>query len=120
MKKTTNLTATALGVALAAGANFATPETAQAEVAYNIGIHSKYLLRGIFEENSGAAVQGGVDWSNDSGWYAGYWFSSLSFLTTVLVLHQQIQLMFITKMVLKTTCMRAIPAASVASVTMSA
>lgn len=79
MKKTINLTATALAVAVATGASFATPETAQAEVSYNIGVHSKYLLRGIFEENSGAAVQGGADWSGESGFYAGYWFSSLGY-----------------------------------------
>jgi len=80
MKKTTNLTATALAVAVATGAGFATPQAAQAEVSYNIGIHSKYLLRGIFEENSGTAIQGGADWSSEnSGLYAGYWFSSLGY-----------------------------------------
>lgn len=79
MKKTTNLTATALAVAIATGAGFSAPQTAQAEVSYNIGIHSKYLLRGIFEENTGTAIQGGADYSSDSGLYAGWWFSSLSY-----------------------------------------
>ncbi len=74
-----NLTAAALAVSVAMGASFATPKTAQAEVAYNVGIHSKYLLRGIFEENTGTAIQGGVDWSDKSGWYAGWWFSNLSY-----------------------------------------
>jgi uncharacterized protein (TIGR02001 family) len=74
-----NLTATALAVSVAMGTSFAAPETAQAEVSYNIGVHSKYLLRGIFEENTGTAVQGGADYSSDGGFYAGWWFSSLSY-----------------------------------------
>jgi uncharacterized protein (TIGR02001 family) len=52
---------------------------AQAEWTGNIGVHSKYLLRGIFEENDGAAVQGGLDYSNASGFYAGWWASSLGY-----------------------------------------
>ncbi len=52
---------------------------AQAEVTGNIGVYSKYVLRGIAEENSGAAVQGGLDYSHASGFYAGYWGSSLGY-----------------------------------------
>jgi uncharacterized protein (TIGR02001 family) len=54
------------------------PQTASAEMTGNIGIHSKYLLRGIFEENDSTAVQGGLDWSND-GFYLGWWFSNLGY-----------------------------------------
>lgn len=54
------------------------PMAAQAELSGNIGIHSKYLLRGIFEENTGAAVQGGLDYTQD-GFYVGWWFSSLGY-----------------------------------------
>jgi len=79
MKKL-NLASIAMAGALTVGSMFAVSATAQAEVSYNIGIHSKYLLRGIAEENTGAAIQGGADWSSDtSGWYAGWWFSSLSY-----------------------------------------
>lgn len=54
---------------------------AQAEVTGNIGIVSKYVLRGITAttENNGAAVQGGFDYAHESGLYAGYWGSSLSY-----------------------------------------
>lgn len=59
----------------------------------NIGVVSKYVLRGITgkcdldgtntscipQENQGAAVQGGLDYSHDSGFYAGYWASSLDY-----------------------------------------
>ncbi len=54
------------------------PTAAQAELSGNIGVHSKYLLRGIFEENDDAAVQGGLDYSNGS-FYAGWWASSLGY-----------------------------------------
>lgn len=68
----------AIAVSLAAGSVIA-PMSASAEWTGNIGVHSKYLLRGIFEEDEDGAVQGGLDYSNDSGFYAGWWFSSLSY-----------------------------------------
>lgn len=55
------------------------PVAAQAGLTGNIGVHSKYLLRGIFEENNGAVVQGGIDWAGDSGFFLGYWGSSLGY-----------------------------------------
>jgi uncharacterized protein (TIGR02001 family) len=53
--------------------------SAVAEFSGNIGVHSKYVLRGIAIENDNAAIQGGLDWSNDGGFYAGWWFSSLGY-----------------------------------------
>lgn len=52
--------------------------SAQADLTGNVGVHSKYLLRGISEENTGAALQGGVDYS-EGLFYAGWWGSSLSY-----------------------------------------
>jgi len=78
LKNKFKLSSIALASAVAMG-TLATPTTASAEVAYNVGVVSKYLLRGIFEENKGTAVQGGVDWNNSDGWYAGWWFSSLGY-----------------------------------------
>jgi uncharacterized protein (TIGR02001 family) len=57
----------------------ATPLTAQAELAGNIGVHSKYLLRGIGLENDNTAVQGGIDYTHESGFYAGWWGSNLGY-----------------------------------------
>lgn len=65
-------------------------ETAQifgGEVTGNIGILSSYDLRGItgnhqgttVPENDGATVQGGLDWSHESGFYVGYWGSTLDY-----------------------------------------
>jgi len=72
------LTPVALATTIALS-GLAAPTVANAELSGNIGVHSKYLLRGIFEENAGTAVQGGFDWSHDSGFYLGYWGSSLGY-----------------------------------------
>ena len=72
------ITPVALATTLALS-GLAAPIVANAELSGNIGVHSKYLLRGIFEENSGTAVQGGFDWSDDSGFYLGYWGSNLGY-----------------------------------------
>ena len=74
--KNNRLTARGLAAALV----LATP-LAQADITGNIGVVSKYVLRGITSnaENDGAAVQGGFDWSHASGLYAGYWGSNLDY-----------------------------------------
>ena len=70
----------ALAVSLSSVTAFA-PSAAQAEssASGNIGVHSEYLLRGIGRENDDTAVQGGFDYSHDSGFYAGYWGSNLGY-----------------------------------------
>ncbi len=47
----------------------------------NISVVSSYNLRGITNapEDDKAAVQGGLDYSHDSGFYLGYWFSTLGY-----------------------------------------
>ncbi|VAW88059.1 hypothetical protein MNBD_GAMMA17-1177 [hydrothermal vent metagenome] len=52
---------------------------AQAELSGNIGVVSQYVLRGIGQENDRAAIQGGIDYANDSGFYLGWWGSSLGY-----------------------------------------
>ncbi len=63
---------------LLATAFVAATGVAQAEVAANIAVVSDYLFRGI-NQTDGAAVQGGLDWSADSGMYAGTWISNVDF-----------------------------------------
>lgn len=75
---TSKLGKLAIAVSLVAPA-LALPMSAQAEVSGNIGVVSKYILRGIGNENSGAALQGGLDYSHESGFYAGWWGSSLDY-----------------------------------------
>jgi len=54
------------------------PAVAQAEVSGNLGVVSQYLFRGVYE-NEGTTVQGGLDYAHESGFYAGYWGSSLGY-----------------------------------------
>lgn len=68
----------ALALAVAVGA----PSTALAgEWSGNIGVFSKYILRGITvtPESDEAVLQGGFDYAHESGFYAGYWGSSLGY-----------------------------------------
>jgi len=82
-KRFTSLT----GAAALAVSALATPMAAQAALSGNIGVYSAYVLRGITNamENDGTAVQGGIDWSHDSGFYLGYWGSNLGYTSTVYV-----------------------------------
>ena len=46
----------------------------------NVGAVSSYLYRGVEQSLlSDAAVQGGLDWTSASGFYAGTWMSSTAF-----------------------------------------
>ena len=53
---------------------------AQAEVTTNLGATSDYRYRGISQTQNAPAIQGGVDYSHSSGFYAGNWNSSVSSL----------------------------------------
>jgi len=52
---------------------------AQAEMSANIGVTSNYVWRGATQTDDSAAVSGGVDFSHDSGIYAGTWASNVDF-----------------------------------------
>ena len=67
---------------LAAASVFAAaPAQAEVDISGNIGVASGYVFRGITNasENDGAAVQGGLDLTSDSGFYAGWWASNLGY-----------------------------------------
>ncbi|MGK0408472.1 MAG: hypothetical protein ACJASB_000619 [Shewanella psychromarinicola] len=53
--------------------------SALAEVTGNIGATSNYLWRGNTQTNNEAAIQGGIDYAHDSGFYAGTWASNVDF-----------------------------------------
>jgi uncharacterized protein (TIGR02001 family) len=47
----------------------------------NVGAVSNYLFRGVEQSlTSDAAAQGGIDWSHQSGFYAGAWISNTEFV----------------------------------------
>jgi len=64
---------TLLASTLLAGAS-----VASADVNLNIATVSDYLFRGV-SQTSKAAVQGGLDYSHASGFYAGTWMSNVNF-----------------------------------------
>lgn len=57
----------------------AAPMAANAEVSGNIGVTSNYVWRGVTQSAGQSAVSGGLDWSGESGLYAGTWTSNSSF-----------------------------------------
>lgn len=61
----------ALAIALAL------PWTAHADLAFNASAVSDYRYRGISQTRLRPALQAGVDYSHDSGFYAGAWASTL-------------------------------------------
>lgn len=69
-------------------APFVAPSIAQAsELKGNVGVFSKYVLRGITNntENDGTTVQGGLDYMLGNGFYLGYWGSNLDYGNTTTV-----------------------------------
>jgi len=48
-----------------------------AELTTNVGVTSNYLWRGVTQSGDDSAISGGIDYSHESGFYAGTWTSSL-------------------------------------------
>ena len=72
-KKT--LLSTAVAGSLIAGSMVAAP--AMAGVSMNVGATSNYVWRGMTQTSEGPAIQGGIDYAHDSGFYAGTWASNI-------------------------------------------
>lgn len=79
MKKTLIAAAVAAACAAPAFAQEAAPASPHTLTA-NVGIVSDYLFRGISQTKGAPAIQGGVDYSHSSGFYAGTWLSSISWV----------------------------------------
>jgi len=72
----------AFASAAVAAALFATAGAAQAqtpEVAWNVAVTSDYVFRGFSQSDEHPALQGGVDVTFASGFYAGAWASNIDF-----------------------------------------
>jgi uncharacterized protein (TIGR02001 family) len=63
------------GIAMAEDAPAAAPAFTS-----NVGLVSDYLYRGISQTGGKPAIQGGFDYAHTSGFYAGVWGSSISWL----------------------------------------
>ena len=51
--------------------------TAKAELEFNVGVFSDYILYGQTASVNSAVVQGGADYAHESGFYVGTWWSTL-------------------------------------------
>ena len=49
-------------------------------LAYNVGLYSQYIFRGLTQTDTKPAIQGGVDFTHSSGFYLGAWASNISWL----------------------------------------
>ena len=67
---------TALSVAVITGM-FASGQS-MAAVEGNIGAASNYIWRGVSQTGDQSAISGGLDYSNESGFYLGTWTSNVS------------------------------------------
>ncbi|CAM8416345.1 TorF family putative porin [Candidatus Methylopumilus planktonicus] len=59
---------------------FAADSAPGVTVAYNVGLYSQYIFRGLTQTDRSPAVQGGVDLTHSSGFYLGAWASNISWL----------------------------------------
>jgi uncharacterized protein (TIGR02001 family) len=66
----------AIAIASLVTAGVMTSQAANAEVSFNAGLVSDYVFRGFTYSDNGPALQGGADYSHDSGVYAGTWLST--------------------------------------------
>ena len=63
-----------------ASAGAASAQSSDVDVAFNIGVVSDYVFRGVSQTDQDPALQGGIDATfGDSGFYAGAWASSVDF-----------------------------------------
>src|SRR5690606_34996521 len=61
-------------------AGLAAASTAHAGTSGSVTVTSDYLFRGVTQTDREPALQGGVTWTAESGFYAGGWGSSISWL----------------------------------------
>jgi uncharacterized protein (TIGR02001 family) len=79
MKKLTRSALSAAVVAAVSTGGLAMTSTATAEMSVNIGAVSNYFFRGATQTLDSAAIQGGIDFEDASGFYAGTWVSNVDF-----------------------------------------
>ncbi len=68
------LTVAMLGGVLLLGS---VPIVSHAEASFNVGVASNYLFRGVTQTDDRAAIQGGIDFEAESGFYLGTWASNV-------------------------------------------
>jgi uncharacterized protein (TIGR02001 family) len=74
------ITTAVLGALAVPSLVFAADSAPGVTVAYNVGLYSQYIFRGLTQTDRGPAVQGGVDLTHSSGFYLGAWGTNISWL----------------------------------------
>ena len=69
-----------LALLATSSAAFAQTAPVAPEVTYNVGVVSQYRYRGLAQTKGDAALQGGVDYANANGFYAGAWGSTIKWI----------------------------------------
>jgi len=69
-----------LALLATSSAAFAQTAPAAPEVTYNVGVVSQYRYRGLAQGKGQPALQGGVDYANANGYYAGAWASQIKWI----------------------------------------
>ncbi len=64
-----------IAAAVLAASSFS--QFAAAEVSANFGVTSNYLWRGVTQSSDGPSISGGIDYSDESGFYVGTWIGSV-------------------------------------------
>ena len=56
------------------------PEPATSPLSFNAAVYSQYIFRGLTQTDYKPALQVGADYTHDSGFYIGTWFSNIQWL----------------------------------------
>jgi uncharacterized protein (TIGR02001 family) len=56
------------------------PEAAASPLSFNVGLYSQYIFRGLSQTDYKPALQGGADYTHESGFYIGTWLSNIQWL----------------------------------------
>ena len=56
------------------------PAAPESAIAYNVGVFSEYRYRGLAQTKGDPALQGGVDYTDASGFYLGAWGSTIKWI----------------------------------------
>ena len=72
-----------LTVSKAIGDTSKSSESSDLDISANVALVTDYYFRGISQTQNDGAIQGGFDWSHDSGLYLGLWASNVAFADDV-------------------------------------
>ena len=81
MFKKTLLASAVAGTLAMPGAVLASEPASPHTLTGNVGLFSQYVFRGLSQTNEKPALQGGLDYSHASGFYAGVWGSNVSWIS---------------------------------------